>query len=108
MEDETEIESEYFQDPEVDREWLEGDLSELQHEGRVQQQVTAAQINQMLLIQAKTGYGSVFDLISDHFPSLVTAYGRENLNGGFISELPGPPDETDLGYGPLSSCFGSA
>jgi len=103
MEDETEIESEYFQDPEVDREWLEGDLSELQHEGRVQQQVTAAQINQMLLIQAKTGYGSVFDLISDHFPSLVTAYGRENLDGGFITEVDGAPDEMNLGYGPLSA-----
>ena len=103
MEDETEIESEYFQDPEVDREWLEGDLAELQHEGRVQQQVTAAQINQMLLIQAKTGYGSVFDLISDHFPSLVTTYGRENLNGGFITEVDGAPDEMDLGYGPLSA-----
>jgi restriction system protein len=103
MEDETEIESEYFQDPEVDREWLEGDLAELQQEGRVQQQVTAERIEQMLLIQAKTGYSSVFDLISDHFPSLVTTYGRENLNGGFISELPGPPDEADLGCGPLSN-----
>jgi restriction system protein len=102
MEDETEIESEYFQDPEVDREWLEGDLAELQQEGRVQQQVTAERIEQMLLIQAKTGYGSVFDLISDHFPSLVTTYGREHLNGGFISEFEGPPDETDLGFGPLS------
>jgi restriction system protein len=102
MEDETEIESEYFQDPEVDREWLEGGLAELQQEGRVQQQVTAERIEQMLLIQAKTGYSSVFDLVSDHFPSLVTTYGRENLNGGFISELPGPPDEADLGCGPLS------
>jgi len=100
---EPETESEYFQDPEADREWLEGDLAELQHEGRVQQKVTAVHINQMLLIQAKTGYGSVFDLISDHFPSLVTDYGRKKLDGGFTTEVDGAPDEMDLGYGPLSA-----
>ena len=103
MEDETEIESEYFQDPEVDRGWLEGDLAELQHEGRVQQKVTAERIEQMLLIQAKTGYSSVFDLISDHFPSLVTAYGRENMDGGFTTEVDGAPDEMDLGDPRLSA-----
>jgi hypothetical protein len=77
-------------------------LSELQQEGRVQQRVNAEQINQMLRIQAKSGYGLAFDLISEHFPSLVTAYGREHLDG-FISDFDAPPDESDLGYGPLSS-----
>jgi hypothetical protein len=98
-----EDEDEEFQDPEADREWLEGSLSELQQEGRVQQKISAEQINQMLRIQAKNGYGSVFDLINDYFPSLATAYGREHPNGGFISELDSPPEEVDLGYGPLSS-----
>lgn len=97
-----EDEDEDFQDPEVDREWLEGSLSELQQEGRVQQHIAAEQINQMLRIQAKIGYGSAFDLVSDHFPSLVTAYGREYLDE-FISDFDAPPDESDLGYGPLSS-----
>jgi hypothetical protein len=95
-------EDEDFQDPEADREWLEGSLSEFQQEGRVQQHITAKQINQMLRIQAKIGYGSAFDLVSDHFPSLVTGYGRKNLDG-FISDFDAPPDESDLGYGPLSS-----
>jgi hypothetical protein len=97
-----EDEDEDFQDPEADREWLEGSLSELQQEGRVQQRVNAEQINQMLRIQAKSGYGLAFDLVSDHFPSLVTAYGREHLDG-FISDFDAPPDESDLGYGPLSN-----
>ncbi|MGH7951524.1 MAG: hypothetical protein ACREFE_06355 [Limisphaerales bacterium] len=97
-----EYEYEDFQDPEVDREWLEGSLADLQKEGRVQQHITAEQINQMLRIQAKIGYGLAFDLISDHFPSLVTAYGREHSDG-FISDFDAPPDEMDLGYGPLSS-----
>lgn len=96
-------EDEYFQDPEVDREWLESELAELQQEGRVQQQVTAEQINQMLHIQAKTGYGSAFDLVSEHFPALVTARGRENLNRKDSSEFREAQDETDFGYGPLSS-----
>ena len=103
MQDEYENDEEEFQDPEVDREWLEGELADLQKEGRVQQNVTAEQINKMLRIQAKTGYGSAMDLVSDHFPSLVTAYGRENPDGGFISDFDAPPDESDLGYGPLSS-----
>ncbi|HLP77240.1 MAG TPA: hypothetical protein VK327_10010 [Candidatus Paceibacterota bacterium] len=95
-------EDEDLQNPEVDRDWLEGSLSELQQEGRVQQHIAAEQINQMLQIQAQIGYGSAFDLVSDYFPSLVTAYGREHL-GGFVSDFDAPPDESDLGYGPLSS-----
>ena len=42
----TEQEDEDFQDPEADREWLEGSLSDFQQEGYVQKLVTAEQINQ--------------------------------------------------------------
>ena len=67
-----------FTDPEADREWLEGELAELQEEGHVKKRVTAAQINQMLQIQTVHGYGSALDLLSEHFPTLITARGRKN------------------------------
>ena len=50
----------------------------LQEEGQVKKRITPAQIKKMLQIQAEQGADSVLELLSAHFPTLITSEGRES------------------------------
>lgn len=64
-------------DPEKDRAWLEGELIDAQNEGFCKKQISKIKVDEMLRIQAKSGYGWVLDLLSENMPDLLTVSGKE-------------------------------
>lgn len=66
-------------DPEQDREWLEGGLLEEQQEEMIAESISEAVKLEMLNAQVEIGYSTVFDLVAEKFPNLLTKNGQHRL-----------------------------